>query len=101
MTVPVNEGQATDAAVSAAASLQREGVFDHAVLNLHYDLDAGEQLFRALGFNVTPRSYHTLGSMNNLIVFGTNYLELIGLARNCWTGRSVSTASSMEATILM
>jgi len=79
VAVPVNEGQANDAAVSAAASSQREGVFDHAVLNLHYDLDAGEKLFGALGFNVTPRSYHTLGSMNNLIVFGTNYLELIGL----------------------
>src|SRR3569623_874467 len=54
-------------------------MFGHAVLNLHYDLDAGEALFRALGINVTPRSFHTLGSMHNLIVFGTNYLELIGL----------------------
>ncbi len=54
-------------------------MFDHAVLNLHYDLDTGENLFRSLGFNVTPRSYHTLGSMNNLIVFDRNYLELIGL----------------------
>lgn len=79
MAVPVNEDQAGDAAVSAAASPQREGMLDHAVLNLHYDLDVGEKLFKALGFNVTPRSYHTLGSMNNLIVFDTNYLELIGL----------------------
>jgi hypothetical protein len=78
MAGPVNEGHACDAAVPTAAS-RREGMFDHAVLNLHYDLDAGEKLFRALGFNVTPRSFHTLGSMNNLIVFGTNYLELIGL----------------------
>ncbi len=77
MAVPVDESQARDAAVAAAS--QREGVFDHAVLNLHYDLDAGEKLFRSLGFNVTPRSYHTLGSMNNLIVFSGNYLELIGL----------------------
>lgn len=61
------------------AVLNREGVFDHAVLNLHYDLDAGEELFRSLGFKIAPRGYHSLGSMNNLIVFGTNYLELIGL----------------------
>lgn len=78
MASPVNESQAGEAAVATAAS-HREGMFDHAVLNLHYDLDAGETLFRALGFNVTPRSFHTLGSMNNLIVFGTSYLELIGL----------------------
>lgn len=78
MASPVNEGQAGETAAAAAAS-HREGMFDHAVLNLHYDLDAGEALFRALGFNVTPRSFHTLGSMNNLMVFGTNYLELVGV----------------------
>jgi hypothetical protein len=75
---PVDGGHAFGAAASAAAP-GREGVFDHAVLNLHYNLDAGEKLFGSLGFNVTPRSYHTLGSMNNLIVFDGNYLELIGL----------------------
>lgn len=65
--------------VAKNATPRREGIFDHAVLNLHYDLDAGEKLFRSLGFNITPRGYHSLGSMNNLIVFGTDYLELIGL----------------------
>ncbi|WJR80995.1 VOC family protein [Bradyrhizobium sp. NP1] len=54
-------------------------MFDHAVLNLHYHLDAGEELFGSLGFKISPRGYHSLGSMNHLIVFGTNYLELIGL----------------------
>lgn len=58
---------------------KREGVFDHAVLNLHYDLDSGRELFGSLGFKIAPRSYHSLGSMNHLIVFETNYLELIGL----------------------
>lgn len=58
---------------------KREGMFDHAVLNLHYDLDAGEELFKSLGFQIAPRGYHSLGSMNHLIVFDTNYLELIGL----------------------
>lgn len=62
-----------------SAVLKREGMFDHAVLNLHYDLDAGEELFNSLGFQIAPRGYHSLGSMNHLIVFETNYLELIGL----------------------
>ena len=26
---------------------------------------------------MTPRGYHTLGSMNHLAIFGTDYLELI------------------------
>jgi hypothetical protein len=55
--------------IPGAAALKREGFFDHAVLNLHYDLDSGQVLFTSLGFNVSPRSYHTLGSMNHLIVF--------------------------------
>jgi len=62
-----------------SAVLKREGMFDHAVLNLHYDLDAGEELFNSLGFQIAPRGYHSLGSMNHLIMFDTNYLELIGL----------------------
>jgi hypothetical protein len=74
-----DKSHAAGAATIAAPGTPREGVFDHAVLNLHYDLDAGEALFRALGFTLSPRSHHTLGSMNNLVMFGTNYLELIGL----------------------
>jgi Glyoxalase-like domain len=75
--LPDRDDQALGAISSVAP--RREGVFDHAVLNLHFDLDAGDRLFKSLGFNVAPRSYHTLGSMNNLIVFDENYLELIGL----------------------
>ena len=65
--------------MASPATGTRNGVFDHAVLNLHYEVDASEKLFSALGFQVTSRGYHSLGSMNNLIMFGTNYLELIGL----------------------
>lgn len=75
------EGDKVSGAAASAAP-RREGVFDHAVLNLHYDLDAGEDLFRSLGFNITPRGYHTLGSMNHLIVFGTDYFELVGIDPN-------------------
>lgn len=62
-----------------SSALQREGKFDHAVLNLRDELDAGEVLFRSLGFTVAPRGYHTLGSMNHAIVFNDNYLELVGI----------------------
>src|SRR3954454_6601689 len=65
--------------MAGAGLSQREGVFDHAVLNLHYDLDSGQDLFNSIGFKVAPRGYHSLGSINHLIVFETNYLELIGL----------------------
>jgi len=77
MAGPVDGHHAS--APASGADAKREGAFDHAVFNLHYDLDAGERLFKGLGFNVTPRSYHTLGSMNNLVVFDNNYLELIAL----------------------
>ena len=35
------------------------------------------ETYRRLGFTLTPRGYHTLGSMNHLAIFGTEYLELI------------------------
>ena len=65
--------------MAGSAPSKREGVFDHGVLNLHYDLNSGRELFDLLGFNVAPRSYHSLGSINHLIVFEASYLELIGL----------------------
>jgi hypothetical protein len=52
-------------------------LLDHAVIGLGTDLDAGEAAFRKLGFALTPRGHHSLGSMNHLAVFGTDYLELL------------------------
>lgn len=63
----------------AGALPDQDGRFDHAVLNVHYGLDAAELSFQSMGFKVTPRGYHTLGSINHLIVFDSNYLELLGL----------------------
>ncbi|MDE2335136.1 MAG: VOC family protein [Rhodospirillales bacterium] len=51
---------------------------DHVVINVHDAMDAAEARFRALGFTLTPRGHHTLGSINHLATFGTDYLELIG-----------------------
>ena len=50
---------------------------DHVVVNVRDQIDAGADTYRRLGFTLTPRGYHTLGSMNHLAMFGTDYLELI------------------------
>jgi Glyoxalase-like domain len=50
---------------------------DHVVINVRDQIDAGAVAFRRLGFTLTPRGYHTLGSMNHLAMFGSDYLELI------------------------
>lgn len=54
-------------------------VFDHLVVNARDRLDAAETRYRELGFQLTPRGYHTLGSINHCAVFGTDYLELVGI----------------------
>jgi hypothetical protein len=52
--------------------------FDHLVINARGRLDEAEACYRGLGFALTPRGYHTLGSVNHCAIFGTDYLELIG-----------------------
>lgn len=54
--------------------------FDHAVINVRDQLDEGVRVFRRLGFRVTPRGFHTLGSINHLLVFNETYIELIGFS---------------------
>jgi hypothetical protein len=50
---------------------------DHVVINVRDRIDEGAEIYRRLGFTLTPKGYHTLGSMNHLAMFGTDYLELI------------------------
>lgn len=52
---------------------------DHIVINVRTEMDQAEPLFSEVGFTQTPRGYHTLGSINHLMMFGTDYLELIGV----------------------
>jgi hypothetical protein len=52
---------------------------DHVVVNIRDQLDAGVALYRRLGFTMTPRGYHTLGSINHLAILGNEYLELIAV----------------------
>jgi hypothetical protein len=53
-------------------------VLDHAVIGVLDQLDSAATLYRKLGFALTPRGYHTLGSINHLAVFADNYVELLG-----------------------
>ncbi len=53
---------------------------DHVVVNVRDRIDAGLETYNRLGFTMTPRGYHTLGSKNHLAILGTEYLELIAAA---------------------
>ena len=51
---------------------------DHAVI-LVRDLDRARDTYSRLGFTLTPRGTHSLGSQNHCIMFGRDYLELMAL----------------------
>jgi hypothetical protein len=53
-------------------------VLDHVVINVMGKLDEAAEQYARLGFQLTERGHHTLGSSNNLAIFGSNYLELLG-----------------------
>jgi hypothetical protein len=53
---------------------------DHAVI-LVRDLDAAQRAYARLGFTLTPRGTHTLGSQNHCIMFERDYLELMAVPR--------------------
>jgi hypothetical protein len=52
---------------------------DHVVINVLFDMDRAAALMSQLGFTLTPRGYHSLGSINHLTMFEGRYLELVGL----------------------
>lgn len=60
---------------------------DHVVINARDDMDAAADTYRRLGFTLTERGYHSLGSMNHLAMFGTDYLELIAVPKGATSGR--------------
>jgi hypothetical protein len=60
---------------------------DHVVINARDDMDHAADLYRRLGFTLTERGYHSLGSMNHLAMFGTDYLELIAIPKGATSGR--------------
>jgi len=52
---------------------------DHTVINVHFDMDRAQAVFESLGFHLTPRGRHSLGSINHLIVLQDDYVEIVGL----------------------
>lgn len=60
---------------------------DHVVINARDDMDRAAEIYRRLGFTLTERGYHSLGSMNHLAMFGTDYLELIAVPKSATSGR--------------
>jgi len=53
-------------------------IVDHVVINVGEGLDNAKQVYAGLGFQLTPRGHHSLGTSNHLAIFGENYLELLG-----------------------
>ena len=49
-------------------------IIDHVVINVRSEMDTAVEVFRNLGFTMTPRGFHTLGSINHLAMFIDNYL---------------------------
>ena len=57
-------------------------VLDHVVIDVRDHIDEAMPRFASLGFLLTPRGHHTLGSVNHLAMFATDYLELLGFGAN-------------------
>jgi hypothetical protein len=51
---------------------------DHAVVIVRDRMDAAADTYRRMGFTLTPLGRHQLGSINHLMVFRHDYLELLG-----------------------
>jgi catechol 2,3-dioxygenase-like lactoylglutathione lyase family enzyme len=49
---------------------------DHVVV-LVQDLDQASDAYARMGFKLTPRGFHSIGSQNHCIMFGRDYIELL------------------------
>ena len=49
---------------------------DHVVITVR-DLDVTHESFKRMGFTLTARGHHTLGSQNHCVMFGRDYFELL------------------------
>jgi hypothetical protein len=57
--------------------MQKRGI-DHVIVMVR-DMDGAVVNYRNLGFTITPRMYHPFGTANNLIMFRSSFLELLGV----------------------
>lgn len=58
---------------------QVQGI-DHVVV-LVRDLDKARDAYRRMGFALTPRGFHTLGSQNHCLMFSSDYVELLAVPK--------------------
>jgi len=56
--------------------LPQPQAIDHAVIAVR-DLDVAAGHFSELGFTLTPRGHHGIGSQNHCIMLGSTYIELL------------------------
>jgi hypothetical protein len=61
---------------------------DHLVIDVGERIDEAEAAYRGLGFNLSERGRHTIGSVNHLAVFPGHYLELLGTGEGHGSGRA-------------
>jgi hypothetical protein len=61
---------------------------DHLVIDVGDQIDEAETAYRSLGFNLSERGRHTIGSVNHLAVFPGHYLELLGTGESGSSGRA-------------
>ena len=54
---------------------------DHIAINIKDKMDEACEQFTKLGFTLSPRGFHSLGSINHSMVFNNDYLELIGFPK--------------------
>lgn len=52
---------------------------DHTVIYAGSALDDAAARYRRLGFHMTPRGHHSMGSSNHLLIFRQDYVELLGV----------------------
>lgn len=53
---------------------------DHVVICVH-DLEHARNTYARLGFTLTARGHHSIGSQNHCIMFGSDYIELLAVPR--------------------
>ena len=61
---------------------------DHIVINVgRGGMGCAAASCEGMGFNLTARGYHSMGSINHLAMFETDYLELLGVPAGDITSR--------------
>lgn len=53
---------------------------DHLVILTH-DMDLAVEAYRKMGFTITHRMFHPYGTANNLMMFESNFIEIMGIFR--------------------